>query len=433
VLVIRLSLSWYLDAHVSFRGIGVILFTLVLLLGCCLPLSLPYPQTVRSWLLRCGLFLLHRLVPARSDWVWIVDLTICIGQLKCLLVLGVSLERLRDCGAALEHHSVVVLDLWVTAHCTGVDVDDRLEALAGGVGTPVQVVRDHGSDLYKGMALFAAAHPEVIDTYDVTHKLASLLKAELEVDQRWAEFLQRCTSSLFELQQSRGAFLTPPSQRSLDRYMNVDRHTDWAWRTLAVLDAQDKSEVAGLLELSEEEARSWLAEKLGWLQDFRQEVARYKHLLDAVRQTEQVVKNQGLSQQTVKQVWDQFAPEVLQDASLKDFLTELRLYLEQEGGKVPPGQPWLGSSDVIESLFGKYKSFAEKAPYAEVGASALAIPLFTVELTAELIHEALTSVSMDDVRAWTTENGGQSILSKVAAITVATEADPASLQDTDSG
>jgi hypothetical protein len=40
--------------------------------------------------------------------------------------------------------------------------------------------------------------------------LACLLQAELEPDARWAEFLQRCTSSLFELQQSRGAFLTPP-------------------------------------------------------------------------------------------------------------------------------------------------------------------------------------------------------------------------------
>jgi hypothetical protein len=403
-------------------------------LGGCLPLSLPYPQTVRSWLLRCGLFLLHRLVPARSDWVWILDLTIRIGTHKCVLVLGLSLERLQACGGAPGHHSVVVLDLWVTAHSTGADIQDRLQVLAQSVGTPQQVVRDHGSDLDKGVRLFGADHPEVVDTYDATHALAGLVKAELESDQRWAEFLARCTQSLFELQQSRGAFLTPPSQRSLDRYMNVDRHTDWAWRTLAVLDAEDKSEVAFLLGLSEEQARSWLSEKLGWLQDFRQEVVRNKHLLDVVRQTEQEVKNHGLSQQTAEQVWGQLAPEVIQDASLSDFLNGLRRYLEEEGGKVPPGESWLGSSDVIESLFGKYKSFAEKAPYAEVGASVLTLPLLTVDLTAELIHEALTSVSMDDVRAWVAENVGQSTLSKVAVISAVTaEADPASLHDTDSG
>ncbi len=42
---------------------------------------------------------------------------------------------------------------------------------------------------------------------------------------------------------------------------------------------------------------------------------------------------------------------------LEGFFRSLKGYLEEEGGKVPPGQSWLGTSDVIESLFGKYKSF----------------------------------------------------------------------------
>jgi len=58
-------------------------------------LSLPYHQTVRSWLLRCGLFLLRRRVPPRDDWVWILDHTIRIGQKKCLLILGASLDHLQ--------------------------------------------------------------------------------------------------------------------------------------------------------------------------------------------------------------------------------------------------------------------------------------------------------------------------------------------------
>jgi hypothetical protein len=46
-------------------------------------------------LLRCGLFLLRRDVPPRDDWVWILDCTIRVGQKKCLLILGVSLEQLQ--------------------------------------------------------------------------------------------------------------------------------------------------------------------------------------------------------------------------------------------------------------------------------------------------------------------------------------------------
>jgi hypothetical protein len=434
VLVIRLCLVWYLDAHVSLRGVAEVLLTLISLLGSLLPLSLPYHQTVRSWLLRCGLFVLRRFVPPRGDWVWVLDCTIRIGQHKCLLILGASLDDLQGCQGGLDHRQVTVLDLCVAAHCTGLDVNDRLEALAQRVGVPAQIVSDHGPELSKGVRLFGAAHPCVVDTYDLTHKLASLVKAELEPDPRWAEFLRLCTSSLFGLQQSRGAFLTPPGPRSLHRYMNADRHTDWACRVLAVLDAQDKSEVAALLGLSEEQARSWLAEKLGWLHGFRQEVGRYKRLLDAVRLTEEVVKNHGLSPQTANQVWGQLAPEVLEDVSLRDFLSGLRGYLQEEGGKVPQGQSWLGTSDVIESLFGKYKWFGEKAPYAEVGASVLALPLLTVELTAELVYEAMVSVSVQDVRDWVAQNVGRSILSKVSAVSaVVNESDLGPSPDTDSG
>ena len=258
---------WYLDAHVSLRGVSEILLSLVSILGDALPLSLPYHQTVRSWLLRCGLFLLRRDVPPRDDWVWILDWTIRVGQKKCLLILGVSLEQLRARPGALEHHQVVVLDLCVAAHCTGADVERRLKRLAGRVGVPKQIVSDHGSDLSKGVRLFQAANPVVVGTYDVTHKLACLVKAELGADPRWAEFLRYCTSSLFQLQQSRGAFLTPPGPRSLERYMNVDRHTEWASRMLAVLDMPDKTLVAELLALDEREATSFLEEKLGWLRD----------------------------------------------------------------------------------------------------------------------------------------------------------------------
>jgi transposase-like protein len=433
LLVIRLCLRWYLDAHVSLRGVSEVLLSLVSVLSDTLSLSLPYHQTVRSWLLRCGLFLLRRDVPPRDDWVWIVDCTIRIGQKKCLLILGVSLEQLRAHQGALEHHQVVVLDLWVTAHCTGLDIEKRLKGLAQRVGVPKQIVSDHSSDLSKGVRLFQADNPVVVDTYDVTHKLACLVKAELKADQRWAEFLRDCTSSLFQLQQSRGAFLTPPGPRSLERYMNVDRHTEWATRMLAVLDMPDKTLVAELLGLDVQEANSFLEEKLGWLRGFRQEVTRFQRFIEAVKQTEEEVKNHGLSRQTAARLWKRMPTQLRRDASLREFLMDLKGYLKEEGNKVPAEQAWLGTSDVIESLFGKYKCFLEKSPDGEVGASVLALPLLTVDLTAELVQEALLTVSAQDVRSWANDSLGPSNLAKVCTLSAAIDQPtPSSSEDTDS-
>jgi hypothetical protein len=98
------------------------------------------------------------------------------------------------------------------------------------------------------------------------------------------------------------------------------------------------------------------------------------------------------------------------------------------------GQSWLGTSDVIESLFGKYKCSLEKSPDGEVGASVLALPLLTVDLTAELVHEALLTVSAQDVRSWADEIIGPSNLSKVCTLSAAVaQATPSTCDDTDSG
>lgn len=409
------------------------------LLGLLAParlLSLPCPQTVRMWLLRVGLYLLRRVLPRRSDWVFILDHTIRLGQKKCLLILGTSLARVRDPAGALGHHDVVVLDLWVTARCTGEDVAERLRAVSARVGAPRQVVSDHGSDLTKGIGLFqaeqaaVAGQPKVVDTYDVTHRLACLVKAALAPDPRWGELLRRCTSTLFQLQQTAGAFLVPPAPRHLSRYLNVDRHVDWACRVLALLDARDVTEVAGLLKMGVEEARSWLESKLGWLREFREDVGHYERLLGVVRQAHEEVKNHGLSRQTAKRVRQGLGAGVLGDPRSRGFLARVLGYLRAEGCKIPSGESWLGTSDVIESLFGKYKWLGEKAPYAEVGASVLALPVLTTELTAELLHAALSGVSVDQVRDWLSEHVGRSTLSKVRAVAAADEEEEVIEQDT---
>ena len=55
---------------------------------------------------------------------------------------------------------------------------------------------------------------------------------------------------------------------------------------------------------------------------------------------------------------------------------------------------------MLESLFGKYKEVAARSPVSEVGASVLALPVFTAELTPELVKQALEQVSVSDVQEW---------------------------------
>ena len=70
------------------------------------------------------------------------------------------------------------------------------------------------------------------------------------------------------------------------------------------------------------------------------------------------------------------------------------------------------STDVIESLFGKYKSFSQKSPLKEIRRMILTIPIATLEITRELIKKALSTVKNVDLENWELRTFGQSTLSK---------------------
>jgi hypothetical protein len=92
--------------------------------------------------------------------------------------------------------------------------------------------------------------------------------------------------------------------------------------------------------------------------------------------------------------------------------TGIEEYLADEVQKIPAELILLGTSDVIESLFGKYKIFAQRRPIKELGASILLIPLSTIEITIDLVTEAMESISCIDVVAWTKSIFGSSMLSR---------------------
>ena len=65
------------------------------------------------------------------------------------------------------------------------------------------------------------------------------------------------------------------------------------------------------------------------------------------------------------------------------FRRQVLAFVQKEGAKVPVRQRYLGSTDVLESLFGKYKDLAEHAPSREITANVLMIPLLVTPLTPD--------------------------------------------------
>ena len=87
-------------------------------------------------------------------------------------------------------------------------------------------------------------------------------------------------------------------------------------------------------------------------------------------------------------------------------------YLTQEGGKIPDGEILLGTSDVIESIFGKYQQYTANNPLKEIGKMILTISLCVTKITTQLVTDAMEFVSAMDVKKWADQVFGPSALSK---------------------
>ena len=68
----------------------------------------------------------------------------------------------------------------------------------------------------------------------------------------------------------------------------------------------------------------------------------------------------------------------------------------------------MGCSDVIESIFGKYKSYLERSPTPSLGANVGLFPLFVTRITAEWVGPALEAVKHRTAQEFVRMLGGRS-------------------------
>lgn len=355
-------------------------------------------DTIRNWLLRLGYHLLHRPIPRRDDWVIFIDHTLVLGSSRCLLVLGTSLRRWQADPGALAHSEMEVLLLEVVTTSNGAVVCDQLRRLIGRIGTPVQIVSDHGGDLVKGIELLRQTYPEVVDTYDVSHKLACLLKAELESDARWQEFVAQAGRARAFLQQAAGGVPRPPSLRTKSRYQNLGPLVSWGLEILDLDGPGFGDRLGKQRSTTADQARLWFDQKLGWLKDFAGELASWQGLLRLIEQTQRQIREGGLHSASASQLRQNLKPI---DDRGRQFAERVWEFLVGQCQRVPAGQRYVGCSEVIESIFGKYKSYLERSPSPSLGNNVLLFPLMVTGVTPKLVAEALRGVKHRMIRRFT--------------------------------
>lgn len=237
--------------------------------------------------------------------------------------------------------------------------------------------------------------------------MANLLKKELFDSPTFSKFLADCHQCKLELQQTELTFAAPPSQKSQCRYFNLERLINWATR---ILGSNVSSFSQILPHLPPERLLQRLQTKFGWLSPYGFSLWVWRYLLLMTRTLEKQVKINGLNSQSIS-----LYNKSLTHLKVPDFFTffqeKILAYLQQQIS-LAADHTLLATSDLVESLFGRYKYFSQRCPLFELRSLLLTIPLSTIDFNSQFVNDALTTVHCSDLSPWVNDTFGQSMLSK---------------------
>ena len=348
----------------------------------------PAVETCIQWEMKLGLHKLMRPKEAANDWIWIIDHVVSKGVHKCLVVLGVRMASLlkRD-DLTVSFEDVEPLGIVPMKSSNGGLMETELKTVLStnhGI-PPLAILRDDGPDLRCGGRLFCEAYPQVIDAEDIPHKIACLYKHWLGNDKLWKEFTKKCSDFKKQVQLTEYAKIAPPNQRTKARYHNVDVIVDWGISKLLKYESLPKSE----------------QEKLSWLGDYEGELSYWKQLVDIGRVGRNFTRKKGLWLGCHEELAEELVEEEICPRA-EPFACNLIDVVEKQGNKVPEGKKIIGSTEIIESLFGKHKSISERGP-KPMGRLILSMASRVGEQpTEELIELAFGQVRERDIDSWLT-------------------------------
>jgi hypothetical protein len=347
--------------------------------------------TVRLWLLRLGLYQLSRAKQLADDWMWIIDHTMQMGERKCFIIVGVRRSAWEGEHRCLSHEDVELIDLQPVTESTGEVVYRQLEAATAKTGVPRAIISDDGRDLHRGIDLFRQAHPHTAWMYDIKHKTACLLKHELEGDVTWQAVIEEINHFKRRVALTPLACLLPPQLRGKARYMSVDVLVEWAEKSLRLL-----TRPALVAELGLDAAA--VQEKLGWLRRFARPVRCWREMLQVIETSEHYVRHQGVHRQAAEELAALLPPP--RSTRARKLRQRLLEFLREQAGQVAEGERLLGSSEVLESIIGKFKHLAGERGHHGLTGMVLSIGALVGNTTVAAVQAALSEVTNHELSNW---------------------------------
>ena len=358
--------------------------------------KLPCENTIQNWVTKTGLYKLKKEDKGLKgkEISLIIDESIRMGQEKQLLVLSVPWKK--EGKTALRFEDTEVLHIQGAKSWNGEKISEVIDKLKKEHGFILKnILSDEDSKLKKASRL-----SEVLHIPDISHAVGTCLRRSFEKEEKYKAFTKLVASY-----QSKGvnqdiSYLCPPKQRSKARFMNQQGIVKWASRLLNRFD-----------ELGD---KAYLF--FGQLTEQQSIISDLDNSLLLAKQISLPFKKEGLSKQSIEKARQIIKEEKEEKGLFGIFLRQISNYLDnyqQIVNKIGSYAIHL-SSEIIESMFSKYKNKAHNNTLTGLTKLNLELPLYSMknEDLVNLIPIALENISMNNLEDWVEKHSSDNQLVK---------------------
>ncbi len=385
-----LCVSLVVEAVVSYRSIPRILNLFNKFTSFYIE-QIPHFTSVINWNLRLGVGLLKQVDKVQRSWIAIVDHSINIGIKKVLVVLRVDVNILLKKQKAITLSDCECIGIKVSQKINGETIAKELRDIFDISGKPVGIIADGDYTLNKGIRNYIESqskHIEIIN--DIGHVVANALKKQFEKTQGYKKFMKLLKDGATYLRQTDIAFMIPPKIRNKGRFQSISKLGDWGIKVMDTFSTKGRAKKDSLVF----RLRKAMPE-FTLLKPF---IKNFAKTTTVTSEFMKVLKNRGVNEDTVKESMV-ILSKLPKSSKTKKILNEwLKKHLLIQEKLDIVSLPV--SSDIIESLFGKFKLITKRNPQADMNRSVLLIPTLCTKISSDMILNGFSSASHKHLKEW---------------------------------
>jgi hypothetical protein len=314
--------------------------------------------------------------------------------MSVLAVLGIharDVPRKR----ALKRSDMTVLGIMPTNSRTKQEIGKQLKTVADEFGKPIATVSDGARELQEALSEVQENPEESVCLDDVKHKIAVVLKRELNNNKRWQEFERHLGTTTSAIQQTELEHLLPPRKKQKCRFMNFDHLVDWAVKVNLVL-------------LSDQ-TTSRMLEKLGWVAGFVHDLVAWQEARAMMGRCLHQTNTQGTwegSTEQLRQELGKLPANTPWSIKIREQLIEITHNNELKLRKLSPkGLVLPCSTEVLESAFGSFKVLQRNHCRGTFTTLLATFATLFDTCTTEKIRARFANVTNKKLNAWVKKAG----------------------------